>query len=134
MYQWKVNPDYKRLYKSGRFLIEPGARPGPIYSFGSAMIYTFAERESAHTTAGFSWEFYVPSQIADIIAALEEKQAPYVFVEMGTSKLFKRQPDVAAYLKVKYRQMKKDDGGVWFERLTSDVPSVPPLPSALPGG
>ncbi|WP_282607186.1 glycosyltransferase family 39 protein [Pelagibius sp. Alg239-R121] len=116
-YHWKVNPNYKRIFESGRFLTEPGARPGPIYSFGSAMIYPFTGRDSAHKTAGFSWEFYVPSQIRDILASLEEKQVPYVFVERASFRLFRRRPEAAAYLTANYKRIKKDDGGVWYERL-----------------
>lgn len=125
-YQWKVDPRQKHLHMSGRFLIEPTARPGPIYSFGSALVYRNSGRRSAHRTAGFSWEFFVPAQIDEIIEALDATQTPYIFVEYGTSKLYKRHPKVARYLRTQYRRMKKDDHGVWFERISGDLPTLSP--------
>ncbi len=125
-YQWMVDPRQKHLHVSGRFLIEPSARPGPIYSFGSALVYRNSGRWSAHRTAGFSWEFFVPAQIDEILAALDATETPYVFVEYGTSKLYRRHPKVARYLRTQYRRMKKDDHGVWFERLSGDLPSLSP--------
>lgn len=125
-YQWKVDPRQKYLYMSGRFLVEPTTRPGPIYSFGSALVYRNTGRRSAHRTAGFSWEFFVPSQIDEILEALEATETPYIFVEYGTSKLYERHPKVARYLRTQYRRMKKDDSGVWFERISADLPSLSP--------
>ncbi len=116
-YQWKVHPAYKKIWKSSSFLRGADAMPGPIYSFGSALVYAFTGRESAHKTAGFSWEFYVPSQIAEILAALEAKKAPYIFVENDRYRLFKQQPSVKRYITSNYIQIDKDDAGIWYERL-----------------
>ena len=116
-YQWKVHPAYKKIWKSSSFLRGADATPGPIYSFGSALVYAFTGRESAHKTAGFSWEFYVPSQIAEILEALEAKQAPYIFIENDRYRLFKQQPAVGRYITSNYIQIAKDDAGVWYERL-----------------
>lgn len=126
-YQWRAAPKYKKIWQSSSFLNDAMARPGPVYAFGSAMVYAFTGRRSPHRTAGFSWEFYVPSQIRDILAALEAERVPYVFIEGDKFRLFERHPEVAAFINSHYFQIANDDAGVWYERVEQSPP--PALPS-----
>jgi hypothetical protein len=115
-YHWTVSENYKRLWLGSRFLIEPGARPGPIYSFGSALVYGFTGRKSSHITAGSAWEFYLPEQISEILAGFDAQQVPYIFVDRNDLKLYRERPGIGAYLDRNYRRLKKDDSGIWYER------------------
>lgn len=115
-YQWMVSENYKRLWEGSRFLTEPDARPGPIYSFGSALVYPFSGRKSSHITAGSAWEFYVPAQTREIMAGFDAQQVPYIFVDRNDEKLFQLRPLVAKYILENYKRLKKDDSGTWFER------------------
>lgn len=126
-YQWRAAPKYKKIWQSSSFLNDAMARPGPVYAFGSAMVYAFTGRRSPHKTAGFSWEFYVPSQIRDILAALEAERVPYVFIEGDKFSLFDRHPEAAAFINSHYFQIAHDEAGVWYERIGQDPP--PALPS-----
>lgn len=131
-YHWDVSEDYKRLWEGTRFLTMPEARPGPIYSFGSALVYKFTDRKSAHETAGSAWEFYLPSQTRDILATLDEKEVPYVLVDRNDTKLFRLRPEIVAYLNRNYMRMAKHESGIWFERrktaLPGDIDPPPPSP------
>lgn len=115
-YQWMVSENYKRLWEGSRFLKDGDARPGPIYSFGSALVYPFTGRKSSHMTAGSAWEFYVPAQTREIMAGFDAQQVPYIFVDRNDEKLFKLRPAVAKYILKNYKRLKKDDSGTWYER------------------
>ena len=117
VYQWEVSENYKPLWLGTRFLNRPGAQPGPIYSFGSAMVYEFTGRKSAHKTAGSSWEYYLPEQLEDIMQTLEQKRVPYVFVDSRDYKIYDLRPEVTDYLMLHYKRLKMDESGTWFERL-----------------
>ena len=118
-YHWRVSEIYQDLWKGSRFLTMPAARPGPIYVFGSPMVYNFTGRKSAHETAGWSWEVYLPSQTRDVLKTLDEKQVPYILVGIHDLKMLSLRPEVAAYVAEKYRLLKRDDSGAWYERVES---------------
>lgn len=115
-YQWMVSENYKRLWEGSQFLKEPEARPGPIYSFGSALVYPFSDRKSSHITAGSAWEFYVPAQTREIMAGFDAQQVPYIFVDRNDEKLFQLRPGIARYILQNYKRLKKDESGTWYER------------------
>ena len=119
-YQWEVSENYRRLWRGSRFLTMPTAEPGPIYIFGNSIVYSFTGRRSAHTTTGSAWRFYLPSQTREILATLDRRQTPYVFVDRNDIKLYSLRPEVAAYLEQRYEIIKRDDSGIWYERLPED--------------
>jgi hypothetical protein len=114
--QPRVSEHYGRLRLGVQFLAEPSALPGPIYAFGNAMVYEFSGRRSPHATAGSSWEFYVPAQIDDLLATLDEQQVPYIFVDRFDMKVFRLRPNIAAYLRAHYVRNHADPSGIWFRR------------------
>lgn len=120
-YQWRVSETYERLRKGSGFLTLPSARPGPIFVFGSAMVYQFTGRKSPHTTPGSAWEYYLPSQTREMLAGFDEQQVPYILVGKNDMKLFRLRPQIAAYLYKNYRVLKRDDSGIWYERLEGSV-------------
>ncbi|TQV77677.1 glycosyltransferase family 39 protein [Denitrobaculum tricleocarpae] len=115
-YHWRASENYERLWVGSRFLTEPDARPGPIYAFGSALVYPFTGRTSSHITAGAAWEYYLPAQTREILEGFDAQQVPYVFVDRSDEKLFQLRPEVARYLLENYTRLKKDDSGSWYER------------------
>lgn len=117
MYHWEVSENYKRLWQGSLFLTYPSSRAGPIYVFGNAIVYHFTGRRSAHETTGSAWRFYLPSQIRDIMDTIESREVPYVFVDANDIKIFRLRPQITDYLRKKYKVVKKDDSGIWYERL-----------------
>ena len=119
-YHWGISGIYEHLWKESRFLTWPTARPGPIYVFGNAIAHHFTGRRSPHQTVGSAWEFFLPSQTREILTVLDRTETPYILVGSADSKLFRLRPQIVAFLKEKYRVLKKDDSGIWYERLPED--------------
>lgn len=123
-------PQFSSFYANGRhaarFLRSPKALPGPIYVFGSAIIYEFSGRVSPHPTNGWSWEYYLPEQIDDILATLDRQQVPYIFVGREPTsaggnvlRTFRRRPKIAEFLMERYVLEYGGPGGAWFRRRES---------------
>ncbi|WP_416307595.1 hypothetical protein [Neptunicella sp. SCSIO 80796] len=119
-YQSKISPHYQALRQSAEFLRHKEAKSGPIYVFGNAMIYAFAERQCAYTMTGSAWEFYLPEQIGDILDNLAEKNVPYIFVGKNDYKIYSMNIAVKIFLNSRYKVLKTDVGGTWY-RLTDDI-------------
>jgi len=117
----KFSSYYANCLRAARFLRSPEALPGPIYVFGSAIVYEFSGRVSPHPTNGWSWEYYLPEQIDDILMTLERQQVPYVFVgreghytNRDPLSLFRTRPKIARFLRDHYVLAHEGPGGAWY--------------------
>lgn len=115
-YQTKVGQEYRLMWKGTRFLRAPDALPGPVYAFGSAIVHAFTDRPSPHSIPGSAWAFLLPGQIDDILATLDRKQVPYIFIDRNDARLFRMRPRIAKYLQSKYTRLRRDDSGTWYVR------------------
>lgn len=134
-YRRIVSEDYKFLWNSTRFLSQPNAAPGPIYSFGRANIYTLANRQPAHKIPGTSWAFYTPEQLQDILETLEEKRVPYIFLNKDAyDKMPWKKPLITNFINANYTEMENhtdltsEEEGIWFiHRKISADNNKPPV-------
>lgn len=115
-YQMKVSENYLPLWRGTQFLREDNALKGPIYAFGNALVYRFSGRAMSHDTVGSSWEFYLPDQLANVLATLDEKSTPYLFIDRFELKISRLRPTVAHYIQTHYEKIQIDESGIWYRR------------------
>ncbi len=115
-YQVQISEHYRVMLKGARFLRSPDALPGPIYAFGHAIVHELSGRRSPHRTVGWSWKWFLPEQIDDILATLDRERVPYVFVDRINHELARLQPRVSIYLENTYMRHHNDESGQWYIR------------------
>jgi hypothetical protein len=73
-YRGWIEPEYYRIWENTRFLVEPGALPGPIYVFGNPNYYLLAGRtQSIPIHSDKSFEPYM--MLADVCAEFGVSQS-----------------------------------------------------------
>lgn len=112
----KISEFYGTALRSVKFLNGPNALPGPIYVFGNPMIYEFSERRAPHPLIGSAWQFYLPEQIDDILAALDRQQVPYVYLGPYDRQVLDRRLKLVDYLEDHYVLDHSDGQGQWLRR------------------
>jgi hypothetical protein len=113
---------YYRFGSEGAFLQDPAARPGPIFVVGNPLVYWLSgRRQSVPRTGGILTEYYTADDWADTALRLETTATPYVFVEPAEAETLQvtrpRSDAFLALLDTRYRVMRQDRYGTWYERI-----------------
>jgi hypothetical protein len=125
-YRGWVEPEYYQIWKNTRFLVEPGARPGPIYVFGDPNYYLLAGRTQAIPIHG--WAVYLlPWQRERQAEQLAASRPPYIFAGPQTDQLIiDRSPKLKALIAQNYVPLSKGDEGTWYRLSGTACSSGPP--------
>ena len=114
-YHMAVEPRYRELRKDAHFLALRDALPGPIYVFGNPYLYWRTGRALPHALPGASWEYYLPQQITETLAAIKAQRVPYLFVEDHEDKLFYSNTRIAKFISQHYVVHHVGDSGTWYQ-------------------
>jgi hypothetical protein len=105
------------------FLHEREALTGPIYVFGSPLVYWMSGRDPASSLPG-GMNIFGPQQWAKIAADLVANRAAYVLIEDPAKQmLVDLRPGtdpVIEVIRTRYRKLVRIGAGVWFERIEAD--------------
>ena len=113
---------YFRFENEGAFLRESGARPGPIFVVGNPLVYWLSgRRQSVPRTGGILTEYYLADDWNEAVKHLDATATPYIFIEPAEAGLLQserpKSDNFLAMLDSRYRVMRTDTYGTWFERL-----------------
>ncbi len=119
---------YYRFGSEGAFLQDPAARPGPIFVVGNPLVYWLSgRRQSVPRTGGILTEYYTAADWADAARRLDATATPYVFIEPAEADTLTadrpRSEAFLAMLAARYRVMREDRFGTWYERIESATPA-----------
>jgi len=124
---------YFRFENEGAFLREASARPGPIFVVGNPLVYWLSgRRQSVPRTGGILTEYYTADDWNDAVSHLDATSTPYIFIEPTESGLLQserpRSDNFLAMLDQRYRVMRTDTYGTWFERVAPAMTAAPARP------
>ncbi len=109
---------YEEVWRDSRFLMEPGALPGPIYVFGDPLYLQLSDRVQAIPTHGWSWEMLVDAQWAELPDDLAAAAPAYVFLDEDYRGLVEeRAPAVSTWLGTQYESIGGVGDGTWYRRI-----------------
>jgi hypothetical protein len=118
-YRGWVEPEYYRIWENTRFLVEPGALPGPTYVFGNPNYYLLAGRTQAIPIHG--WAVYLlPWQRERQAEQLAASRPPYIFTGPQVDQLtFDRTPKLKDWIDQNYVPLRKNNEGTWYQLTTT---------------
>jgi hypothetical protein len=113
-YRGWVEPEYHQIWKNTRFLVEPGALPGPIYVFDNPNYYLLAERTQAIPIHG--WAVYLlPWQRERQVEQLADSRPSYIFASPQIEQfIFDSSPKLKALIAQNYVPLSRSDEGTWY--------------------
>ncbi len=110
-----INPRYPKIFRSTRFLVDKGARPGKIYVFGDPLYYHVSGRESALPIIGWPWVFFLQSQWLELSEQLKAARAPYIYVDKTNLRIMTlRGGGVLEFIEAHYARLFDDHQGTWW--------------------
>ncbi|HEX6013381.1 MAG TPA: hypothetical protein VFY87_16590, partial [Geminicoccaceae bacterium] len=113
-YRGWVEPEYYQIWRDTRFLVGPGALPGPIYVFGDPRYYLLSGRTQAIPIHG--WTVYLlPWQRRRQAELLEASRPAYIFASPQTEQtIFALSPQLKALIDHAYEPLSSSDQGTWY--------------------
>jgi hypothetical protein len=116
-YRIRVSPDYRAVAEETAFLSSPDALPGGIWVGGDPLFYYLSGREQAIALSGWSPEFYIPDQWAQLEREIKPGKAAYLFflAELWNW-LPQTHPELRRSVDERYQLLRRSDAGYWFAR------------------
>jgi hypothetical protein len=115
-FEARANPGAALQRDAARWLREKGVPPGPIYVWGSPLIYLYAGRPQASPIQGWNLSLMAPSLYRRLYADLQGRPPVAVFVERGSKEDVLRQDTVLAALLAGYTRAAELPPGTWYTR------------------
>ncbi len=130
-YQVEHDQAYADALGTTSFLRAPGSYPGPIYVFGSPIVYLLAGRSPA---ISFLATWFSPTSEAwqRMIGELTTASPAYILVTDGALESFTHDNPALAddvrglrsWLQQRYQELRTDVGGIWYLRRDLSAPSI----------
>lgn len=118
-YRSEIDPGYRQARLDTAFLATPGARPGPIYVFGSPVMMLLAQRRQALRWSGWGWEAYTEREWGALASELRQQRPVYVFMDDYNRPLVAaNSPETLDALAALYEAQAPGPHGTWY-RLRS---------------
>ena len=116
-YQRRVNESFNVLYEESAILAGRG-RPGPIYVWGSPLIYRFTGREAASRISGLANDRLTEPIRERVYQHLLARPPVYVYLGHGWhwDRIVTADRRFGPWLQSQYRPVRKSEYGVWYER------------------
>jgi hypothetical protein len=111
-----ANPVAALQRAAARWLAEKRVAPGPIYVWGSPLIYLYSGRSQASPIQGWNLSLMAPSLYDRLYADLEQRPPAAVFVERGSKEAALRQDTAVAALLARYTRAAELASGTWYTR------------------